>query len=198
MKEFWDDKYSTDEFIYGNNPNDFLKEELSKLDTGAILLPCEGEGRNAIYCASNKWEVTCYDFSDVAVQKAIKLAESMHLKIDYKISEWQSFNVNKSFDVIGVVFAHFQPIERFDFHRRVMNYLKKDGIFIAEYFHKNQINHNSGGPKNINMLYDLDELQHDFSDYEIIKLNKITRELSEGSHHQGIAETVQLVVRKGN
>ena len=37
-----------DEFAYGEQPNNYLKEQLEKLAVGTILFPAEGEGRNAV------------------------------------------------------------------------------------------------------------------------------------------------------
>ena len=35
--ERWNDRYSKDEFAYGQQPNNYLKEQLEKLDVGTIL-----------------------------------------------------------------------------------------------------------------------------------------------------------------
>lgn len=196
MKEFWDERYSAEEYIYGTEANDFLKNELLNIQAGNILLPCEGEGRNAVFCAKNDWKVSAFDYSDVAVKKGIKLAKSMNLEIDYIHSDWQSYKNDNKFDVVGIVFAHFHPEDRIEFHKKMMNFLKPGGILIAEYFHKNQINYNSGGPKNIDMLYTIEELRSDFSEYEIIKLEHLSRKIFEGPHHSGVAETVQVVIKK--
>lgn len=51
MKEFWNDRYGQLEFAYGIEPNVFFKQELDELKEGTILLPAEGEGRNAISTA---------------------------------------------------------------------------------------------------------------------------------------------------
>jgi len=45
MKTFWDARYSSKEFVYGKEPNDFFASELNKLNPGKMLLPGEGEGR---------------------------------------------------------------------------------------------------------------------------------------------------------
>lgn len=37
MKEFWNDRYSQQGFAYRTDPNVFLKQELGKIDKGAIL-----------------------------------------------------------------------------------------------------------------------------------------------------------------
>ena len=43
MKEFWDQRFSSEEYIYGTEPNEFFRQELLKLAPGRILLPAEGE-----------------------------------------------------------------------------------------------------------------------------------------------------------
>ena len=172
------------------------KQKLKKLEKGSILLPCEGEGRNAVYCAQNNWKVSCFDSSEVAVKKGLNLAKSRNVEIDYKFADWNDYQNDNLFDVVGVVFAHFLPHDRKEFHKKMMNFLKPGGILIAEYFHKNQMNNNSGGPKNIDMLYTIEELKEDFAEFEILKLNHTKRKLSEGAHHEGEAETVQVVVRR--
>ena len=47
----WNDRYSANEFAYGEQPNNYLKEQLEKLPVGTILFPAEGEGRNAVFAA---------------------------------------------------------------------------------------------------------------------------------------------------
>lgn len=60
---FWDERYKEKEYVYGISPNEFLKKELLKLKVGSILLPCEGEGRNAVFAAKNGWNVFAFDSS---------------------------------------------------------------------------------------------------------------------------------------
>jgi hypothetical protein len=50
MKNVWNDRYGKIEFAYGEQPNNFLKEQLIKIPAGTILFPAD-EGRNAIYAA---------------------------------------------------------------------------------------------------------------------------------------------------
>lgn len=46
--EKWDQRYAEEEFAYGEQPNNFLQQQLSLLKPGKILFPAEGEGRNAV------------------------------------------------------------------------------------------------------------------------------------------------------
>ena len=71
---FWDERYSTDEFIYGKEPNEFFRENLLKIRPGKLFLPGEGEGRNAVFAAKNGWTVDATDQSEIGKLKALKLA----------------------------------------------------------------------------------------------------------------------------
>jgi hypothetical protein len=75
MNEFWNNRYSTEEYAYGTLPNEYLKEEAEKLKPGNILFPAEGEGRNAVHAARLGWKVYAFDISTEAKLKAEKLAD---------------------------------------------------------------------------------------------------------------------------
>ena len=51
MKEFWDERYKGSSYVYGKEPNVYLKRKLAELKAGSILFPAEGEGRNAVFAA---------------------------------------------------------------------------------------------------------------------------------------------------
>ncbi len=55
--EFWDIRYSDSEYAYGTEPNVYFKSFIDTHSSGKILLPGEGEGRNAVYAAVKGWEV---------------------------------------------------------------------------------------------------------------------------------------------
>lgn len=48
---FWEERFSTEEYIYGKEPNQYFKHSIKKLKKGSILFPAEGEGRNVVYAA---------------------------------------------------------------------------------------------------------------------------------------------------
>lgn len=61
--ERWNERYSKQEFAYGEEPNNYLKEQLEKFTVGTILFPAEGEGRNAVFAAKLGWTVSAFDIS---------------------------------------------------------------------------------------------------------------------------------------
>lgn len=44
MKAHWDERYNSEDFAYGENPNIFLTETLPQFTPGKALFAAEGEG----------------------------------------------------------------------------------------------------------------------------------------------------------
>jgi hypothetical protein len=63
----WDERYAKTEGAYGRKPVPFWVQELSRCKGHSVLLPCEGEGRNALWAAQQGWEVHAVDSSAVGM-----------------------------------------------------------------------------------------------------------------------------------
>lgn len=197
MKEFWNERYASSEYVYGKEPNGFFKEIIDGLAPGKILLPAEGEGRNAVYAAKKGWEVEAFDLSDEGKPKALTLAAQNNVTISYQIASVENFELKENYyDTVGLVYSHLAPELRTQFHHSLADCLKKDGIIFMEAFNKKQINRNSGGPKNIEMLYSVDVLKKDFSNLEIELLEEFEKEIKESKSHSGMADIIHLIARK--
>lgn len=197
MKEFWDSRYKEPAFAYGTRPNEFFQESIDKLSAGKILLPAEGEGRNAVYAARKGWDVSAFDYSIQAMIKTFQLAERYDVTLHYTVQDVANFvPIQAFYDVVGLFYTHF-PLElRSNFYQKVKSVLKPSGLVIVEGFHKNQKYYNSGGPKEETMLFSLEEFQNTFSDFEIISLEDKIIDLDEGLYHQGKAHVVRMIARK--
>ena len=198
MKEFWDKRYSNKEMDYGEKPNVFFASEIEKFKEGNILLPAEGEGRNAVYSAKLGWQVSAFDISKEGKQKAEQLAESNSVTINYTVGGFDEINYEKdSFDCIGLIYAHFPPLLKSKFYKILDGYLKKGGTLILEGFSKKQIEYpQSGGPKKVEMLFSIEEIKQDFDNYEIIELSEKEVVLNEGLYHNGKSSVIRFVGKK--
>ncbi len=198
----WDDRFSAKEYAYGTKPNEFLKEQIDKLPTGKILFGAEGEGRNAVYAAKLGWEVTAFDISGEGKKKALALAKENEVSIDYHVGLLPDLPFeNGQFDVLALIFAHFPPNIKSEYHQLLDPYLKKGGTVIFEAFGKNHLayrnkNKKVGGPPDLASLFSTDELKADFSNYEALVLEETVVELSEGLFHNGKGSVVRFVGRK--
>ena len=197
MKDFWNARYKEETFAYGTKPNEFFKENIDKLPAGKILLPAEGEGRNAVYAASKGWDVTAFDFSEEAKSKALKLATQNEVSLNYEVIKVIDFSTeNAQYDVIGLFYAHFPANLRLDFHQKVAHALKNQGFVIFEAFHKNQLNYSSGGPKDFAMLFSVEEVEKEFKGLKILSLEEKIIDLDEGLYHQGKGHVVRMIASK--
>ena len=195
--QFWDEKFSQTPNLYGEQPNQFIKEYLQTLKHGKILFPGEGEGRNALYAASLGWEVTALDQSQIARKHTLEKAEKAGLHLEYHACNIEKFIPEpKSFDIIALIFFHLPLTIRDVIHQRLVMALKDDGHLIVEGFGKPQVNFQSGGPKNPEMLYDLKEVKASFPnihwEYEFDDI----LHLKEGIGHLGDAHVVRLLGKK--
>jgi SAM-dependent methyltransferase len=194
---YWDERYSATEYAFGTEPNEFFNEELDKLQPGTLLLPADGEGRNAVYAAGNGWQVTAFDQSTEAKRKAVKLAKIKETTIDFIISDMDDISFpDVYFDAIGIIYIHFLLEKRKTYHRKLLKYLKPGGIIILECFSKEQLRNSSGGPKDESMLLSKGVIEEDFFDLDIIKLDQKIITLTEGLFHQGEASVIRFVARK--
>lgn len=198
----WDDRYSNEEFAYGEEPNNYLEEQLKKLTPATILFPAEGEGRNAVFAAKLGWTVSAFDISQEGKNKAMILSEKNNTTIDYKVGELESLGYkNEQFDAIALIYAHFPANIKSHLHKTLAQYLKIGGTVIFEAFSKKHIdyvnaNEKVGGPKDIESLFSIEEIKSDFPNYEILELIETEIELSEGLFHNGKGSVIRFVGQK--
>jgi len=196
-KEQWDARYQALEYMYGKEPNEFLRAELPLLPTGTILFPAEGEGRNAVFAASLGWETDAFDQSETGREKAMSLAREKGVHINYWLSNIEDWpESGKPYDCIALIYMHLPPETRSLAHQMAIRSLKPGGILIFEAFSKSQMPRTSGGPKNIDLLYNLEDLQADFNGMEFITFAGQQTILDEGPLHQGLADIIRIVARK--
>ena len=198
--KFWDERYSSEEYVYGTVPNQFFKQMLDKIPIpGKLLLPGEGEGRNAVYAAKMGWHVDAFDQSSEGKLKALRLAEANNVKIDYSIDDLAKFTpIKKYYDCAAIIFVHFNSEERKSFHKKIIDSLKPGGKIILELFSKDQFEKSSGGPQDLEMLYTLNEIKNDFAEMKTILIEEKSIFLDEGDKHKGDASVIRYIGEKLN
>ena len=91
-KARWVQRFSTDEYIFGRQPNDYLFQKSGHLTVGRTLAIADGEGRNGVWLAEQGHKVDSFDFVDEAVQKAKRLAFDRQVTIHASCCDWQDFD----------------------------------------------------------------------------------------------------------
>lgn len=197
MQNFWDTRYAAEEFVYGKEPNAYFASQLALLDPGKLLLPGEGEGRNAVHAASTGWKVEAFDQSRVAAKKALAFAAEKGLDLKYRVSGIEEFAFQAdAYDAAGLIYVHAPPPQRKLLHRKVVGCLKPGGSVILEAFHVSQLGNNTGGPGIPELLFTEEIIRSDFAGLELIGLEQKRVILEEGAFHRGEAELIRFVGRK--
>ncbi len=196
MREFWNERFGGSEYFYGKRPNEFFAEQIQKLEPGKLLLPAEGEGRNAVYAAMLGWDVTAFDYSISGQKKAMALANEHNVTIDYRIMEAIDFKPEETYDAIALIFAHFEGEERRALFEKLEKCLRPGGHLIIEVFSKKQLGKSSGGPPVMELLYSADEISTLFPNITFGMLIETMVMLDEGGSHSGEAEIVRALGMK--
>ncbi|CAM5349482.1 hypothetical protein AFAE65S_01364 [Alcaligenes phenolicus] len=192
----WDERYSDENYVYGTAPNTFLAEHVQMLQ-GPVLSVAEGEGRNAVFMASRGLDVLGVDGSAVGLAKARQLAQRHGVTIRVEQADLASYvPPEATFGAVVSIFGHLpgQALKRL--HALVERALRPGGIFLLESYSKAQIDRDTGGPKNLNMLVAREDIEQEFQACEILLSQEIEREVIEGQFHTGMAGVVQFIARK--
>ena len=194
---FWNERYSQQDFVYGESPNFFFAETLTTLKPGAIILPCDGEGRNSVHAARQGWDVNAFDLSEAGKLKAYHLALKYDVKIEFQIMDAaQALYSDESADAVAIIYTNLPTEVRKKLHQSVVHWLKPGGKVILETFCPEQLNNNSGGPKDIDMLNTKEILSEDFKNLRIDYLEYLHIQLSEGKYHEGPADVIRMIATK--
>ena len=193
--DFWDNRYSAEEYVFGKEPNDFFKNKIDTLEPGKILVLAAGEGRDAVYAAKKGWEVLALDQSEKGKEKALKLSKEQNVTIEFQVCDILEIE-NFSYDVIALIFFHLPSETRKRLYQKIVNGMRKGGMIILESFNPEQLNNNSGGPKDIDMLLTKEIIEKEFYGLSVIENNEEEIILNEGKGHVGKANVVRFVAVK--
>ncbi|MEI8047672.1 MAG: class I SAM-dependent methyltransferase [Bacteroidota bacterium] len=197
MKNNWDERYASREYIYGTEPNRFLKAQLALLKPGLILLPADGEGRNSVYAASQGWVTDAFDQSTEGQKKALQLADQRGVAINFYIQSLDDWNPEPDqYDCIALIFVHLTEGLRQKVHQAAIKALKPGGTLILEAFSVSQLTRASGGPRTADLLFTSELIENDFINLSETKISETQIILNEGLLHQGLADVIQFSGRK--
>ena len=194
----WDERYDQDEFLFGTEPNDFLKEQAHHIPAGGkVLCLGDGEGRNGVWLAEQGYQVTSVDLSQVGLDKTQRFAKERGVTIETIYADLADWPIEpQAWDGIVSIFCHMMPDERKRMHLRIVNGLKPGGVFLLEAYSPEQIDKGTGGPSNTDLLVTAEDIISELVGLDIYLAHSIDREVIEGTSHTGKANVTQVFASK--
>lgn len=194
----WDERYQTEEYIFGTEPNEFIARIQPYLPTsGRALDLATGEGRNGIFLARHGLETEGVDISQVGLRKAQALAHRYQVPFTTRLANIADMTMPTAhYAVITSVFCHFMEPERTQIMQRIVNALQPGGFFAGVFYHPDQLRYGTGGPSHVEMLGTLEEMQQALLGLEWLLAEHDVREMNEGSRHVGASSVICLLGRK--
>ncbi|UTH16601.1 class I SAM-dependent methyltransferase [Macrococcus epidermidis] len=196
----WDDKFKDDTYLYGEEANQFVKEQFQDKGKGSIACFAEGEGRNAVYLAQLGYDVATFDYSKEGLKKTEKLAEKFNVHVETNLKDLTVEEaVDKAqFDNAVMIFGHVEEDKQQVLFNNMIQSVKAEGKIYFELYAKAQIDYGTGGPKDISMLYDLGNVKKysESNDVNIIELAEKEVVRHEGDKHNGKCRVIQGILEK--
>ena len=193
----WHTRFQNEEYVYGTEPNLFLKEMQKKLQlSGNALAIAEGEGRNAVFLAEQGMHVTAWDYAE-QLAKSEKFAKNKGVSVTTKLVDLNEAKwIGNQWDELVCIFGHFPSELRQKVLEGVKSTVKPGGYFVTEVYSIHQIPYKSGGPQKQEFLYAPEEFLKMFSDWRIVHffMGEVVR--TEGQLHNGLAHVIQFVGQK--
>jgi len=195
----WDARYSQEGFLFGTEPAAALRRHASSFPAKSrCLCIADGEGRNSVWLAEQGHQVTAWDSSTVAVDKARRLAQARGVSVRFSIEDAGDYDwAAHQYDVVAAVFIQFAgPDLRDKMFEGMKNATRPGGLVFLHGYTPEQLAFGTGGPRCAENLYTEEMLREGFGDLEILQLDRYVAQINEGTGHSGTSALIDLVGRK--
>jgi len=197
--ERWETRFAAEGYVFGTEPNAFLKAQAPRLVHGQrALAVADGEGRNGVWLAEQGLDVVSVDFSPRAVAKARQLAQQRRVSIHAECGDLSTWRWPESaFDVVAAIFIQFaDPPFRETIFAGIRRTLKPGGLLLMQGYRPEQLAYKTGGPSAVENLYTAPLLRKAFTGWDIVELREHDSHVNEGAGHAGMSALIDLIARK--
>ncbi len=195
----WDARFDQDEYIFGTRPNTFLEEHAGVIPAaGRVLAIADGEGRNSVWLAERGHAVDAVDGSAVAVAKAHRLARERGVTVDHRHGDLTTMEWPAShYDAVVGIFLQFLPAAaRPALWAQVHATLRPGGILLLIGYTPKQRVYRTGGPADVDRLYDPDGLRDELAAFSLERFAALEYEMDEGAGHRGMSAVIEVIARR--
>jgi SAM-dependent methyltransferase len=194
----WNERYDADAYVFGTEPNDFLKAVADRIPADAeVLCLADGEGRNGVHLAELGHTVTSIDMSSVGLAKANRLATERGVSIKTIEADISAYDLGENtWDCIVSIFFHIPSSLQAAIYPRIIRALKPGGLLIVESYTPKQLAFGTGGPPVAEYMLTAELAHRYFEALTFEHCEELERDVIEGTGHTGHAAVFQLLAKK--
>lgn len=177
-RDAWNERYEAADLVWTAGPNQTFADEVGGLAPGTALDLAAGEGRNAIWLATQGWAATAVDFSDVALDKARQLAEASEVEIETVVADVTTHVPPAgAYDLVAVIYLHLPEDERRLVHQRAAAAVAPGGTMVVLGHDTTNLTDGHGGPQDASVLFTPDDVVADLegSGLTVTKAERVDR-----------------------
>lgn len=185
----WDARYRAEPDLWTTEPNAALVELAGELEPGRALDVGAGDGRNAIWLATQGWSVSAIDLSAVALERAAERAAARGTRLGCIVADWHEHDFGEAaFELVVVSFMHPAPEDRDALFERAARALAPGGhvftvgVVLAD--------HGRRGPPDAERLYTPERVRHALRGFELLRCEERSYEQQ---HSSGLREVTDVV-----
>jgi len=192
-RQAWDQRYSGEDLLWRADPNRFLVAQVRDLAPGRALDVACGEGRNAVWLAEQGWTVTGVDFSQVALDKARRLADQRGVMVEWvnaDVVDWEP--PRAGYDLVALLYLHLPEEQRRVVHTRAASALAAGGTLLVIGHDLTNLDEGYGGPQDSAVLFTPDDVAADLAGLDIVRAERVRRPVSTEA---GEVDAIDALVR---
>jgi 2-polyprenyl-3-methyl-5-hydroxy-6-metoxy-1,4-benzoquinol methylase len=177
----WDERHAARQPIESFEPDPTLVDEIGSLRPGRALDLGAGDGRNAIWLASQGWHVTAVDFSQVALDRGRALATARGVRVEWQCADFLEWSPGASrFDLVTLFFIHLPPDERRDVYARAAAAVAPGGTLLIVGHDRTNLADGVGGPQDPTVLFTPGEVAADLAGFRVDQAEVVRRRAPDG------------------
>jgi SAM-dependent methyltransferase len=170
-QQYWNEKFAaTDELVYTETVNRFVKELSEGLKPGKMIDLAGGEGRNAVYFAELGWQAENIDISNVGLTKFLKFAEERGVseKVFANCADATGFeSVLTPVDLGVVAYLQIEVNDLADALDCLIENIRKGGVLFGVWHSRANLGSDYSGQQNPDLLADIDEIREIMADQPV-------------------------------
>ena len=175
-REDWNARYAKAELLWSAEPNRLFASELVGLEPGRALDLACGEGRNAVWLAERGWRATGVDFSDVALAKAARLADSRGVEVEWVLADVLDHRPEpRAFDLVAVLYLQLPHDELARALRSAAEAVAPGGTLLVLGHDATNLTEGYGGPRDASVLFTPEDVVRTLGDLAIGRAEKVRR-----------------------